>query len=296
MQNGKVATCINLQKEKFLKEKNKMKKKNWLLTIAFAVLSLTIISTCVIGSTYAKFTTTVGGNSTAQAAGFLVTGATANSTADVLLAPGVEVTVPAGITSYFSQVATEITLTNSITSANNTGVFTDANWALLIAYFNAHVASDADHQVGAALTVGQLIAMGGTTGTSAGLAAAIYAAGDDHENSNTNTVWASTYTSGEVLPAMKATATAALTLSAINVTLTWVSPKVGNTETDNDQFDTFVGNCIAKLAMADAAGSVVVATDGATPTPNTLTLTAAAAHQTSTVAANVSVMAEQYVA
>ena len=271
-----------------------MKKKNWLLTIAFAVLSLTIISTCVIGSTYAKFTTTVGGNSTAQAAGFLVTGATANSTADVLLAPGVEVTVPAGITSYFSQVATEITLDSEITSANNTGVFTDANWALLIAYFNDHVASDADHHVGSALTVAQVITMGGTAGTSAGLAAAIYNAGVTTEPAST--VWTETYSSGTVLPAMKATETAALTLSAINVTLTWTTPKcLTNTEVDNDEFDTFVGNCIAKLLMADAAGSVQVATTGG-ESPVVLTLTAAAAHQTSTFAANVSVPAEQYVA
>lgn len=124
-----------------------MKKRNWLMTIAFAVLSLTIVSTMVIGSTYAKFTSQVAGKGTAQAAGFLVAGTIADATATSLMAPGeaYEVTVPM---TYFSQVLTKIS-TPGGTNATGTGVFDSTVWSNVVSFYNTNW-----KKIGAALGYG----------------------------------------------------------------------------------------------------------------------------------------------
>lgn len=107
-----------------------MKKRNWLMTIAFAVLSLTIISTCVIGSTYAKFTSKVSANAGVKAAGFMV-GSTGTDTATIeaataVTAPGEAKMAPITF-NYYSQVTTEFTVDGAGTgyTLTGTGVFAD---------------------------------------------------------------------------------------------------------------------------------------------------------------------------
>ena len=106
-----------------------MKKRNWLLTIAFAVLSLTVISTCVIGSTYAKFVSNVGASAGAKAAGFNVSGGEASTVAidadTVTIAPGESATSAITFT-YFSQVNTEFVAADGTgVTITGTGVFAD---------------------------------------------------------------------------------------------------------------------------------------------------------------------------
>lgn len=123
-----------------------MKKRNWLMTIAFAVLSLTIISTCVIGSTYAKFVSKVNGSGKAQAAGFLLTATEKQAgegqgTAQVQIVAPNDVIDSAIVVNYFSQVDTDITATGETNTANNTGVFTDENWSAIVNYYNENFAA-----------------------------------------------------------------------------------------------------------------------------------------------------------
>lgn len=126
-----------------------MKKRNWLMTIAFAVLSLTIISTCVIGSTYAKFVSKVGGNGSVNAAGFYLTdGGTLNlASTTTFVGPGKGTAEKTdGAVKFFSQVETKITVGQTDSASAGTGVFAydsahpeNSNWGKLVAYYNEHI-------------------------------------------------------------------------------------------------------------------------------------------------------------
>ena len=111
-----------------------MKKRNWLMTIAFAVLSLTIVSTMVIGTTYAKFTSTISNAGTVNAAGFLITGTTVGQDNDVMIAPSESKNVTMTI-AYFSQVDTDITSAATMDNSANTGAFSTANWSSIKTFF-----------------------------------------------------------------------------------------------------------------------------------------------------------------
>lgn len=126
-----------------------MKKRNWLMTIAFAVLSLTIISTCVIGSTYAKFVSKVGGNGSVNAAGFYLTdGGTLNlASTTAFVGPGNGTAKKEnGAVKFFSQEETKITVGQTDSASAGTGVFAydssdrvNSNWGKLVAYYNEHI-------------------------------------------------------------------------------------------------------------------------------------------------------------
>ena len=243
-----------------------MKKRNWLMTIAFAVLSLTIISTCVIGSTYAKFVSKVNGSGKAQAAGFLIVAGEAASTSaeeNVLMAPGVTAGYKMTI-NYFSQVVTNIkTVEGADNGATGTGVFTAENWAKLVAFYNANIAAikAATGAEGAAvagdLAYTSLIKVVNGTGETIDKAfvsavveknAALAVAGNATQ-----------------LKAMAADATDAIAVE-LTVTAKWESDAQGG-----DLFDTFIGNCIAAFEqgttlkygdaeiIADAASATAIA-------------------------------------
>lgn len=126
-----------------------MKKRNWLMTIAFAVLSLTIISTCVIGSTYAKFVSKVGGSGSVNAAGFYLTdGGTLNlASTTTFVGPGNGTAEKEnGAVKFFSQVETKITVGQTDSASAGTGVFAydsahpeNSNWGKLVAYYNLNI-------------------------------------------------------------------------------------------------------------------------------------------------------------
>ena len=217
-----------------------MKKRNWLMTIAFAVLSLTIISTCVIGSTYAKFVSKVNGSGKAQAAGFLIVAGEAASTSaeeNVLMAPGVTAGYKMTI-NYFSQVVTNIkTVEGADNGATGTGVFTAENWAKLVAFYTANIdaikaATGAD---GAAVTADLAytslikVVNGDGKAIDEAFVAAVVAK---------NAALAVTGNAKQ-LKAMAADATDAIAVD-LTVTAKWETDAQGG-----DLFDTFIGNCIA---------------------------------------------------
>ena len=205
-----------------------MKKRNWLMTIAFAVLSLTIISTCVIGSTYAKFTSQVSGGGKAQAAGFLVAGKEVEAGATVeLVAPETTAKSEAKI-NYFSQVVTEITVTGE-GDMTGTGVF--AKWTELVAAYKETDAGKADTAV--------------TTTTAL---KDVFKVSIDKDEAETETDLAIIFAkkvaaasggkvtaTGAQLSAMGKDETTAFEVT-FNVTVTWTSL--------SDTFDTFIGNNI----------------------------------------------------
>lgn len=124
-----------------------MKKRNWLMTIAFAVLSLTIISTCVIGSTYAKFTSNVSANAGVKAAGFMV-GSTGTDTATIdastaVTAPGESKMASIGF-NYYSQVTTEFTVDGEGTGYKLTGTGVFADYTALLNGFDAWLEAKQD--------------------------------------------------------------------------------------------------------------------------------------------------------
>ena len=268
-----------------------MKKKNWLLTIAFAFVALAIVSTTVLGSTYAKYVSTVSGSASAQAAGFLVTGSTTSAAETVLLAPGEEFNVTAGITSYFSQVETQLSLTNAVTAS--TGAFSAANWDALVTYYRTYIATgdNAAYTVAENLPLTSLIKVPAAT-TAASIAASIYEAG--YSETASENVWAGTYTTASnVLPAMKAGVNTALNLANINLTISWESLTLTQNEetVTNDLFDTFVGNVIAKIALANGASDLTSWAPDGTHAFSTLTFTSA--HETSTVTTSITITAQQ---
>lgn len=218
-----------------------MKKRNWLMTIAFAVLSLTIISTCVIGSTYAKFTSQVSGGGKAQAAGFLVAGKEVSADAAVeLVAPETTAKSEATI-QYFSQVVTEITITGE-GDMTGTGVF--AKWAELVEAYKATDAGNADSAV--------------TTVTAL---KDVFKVSIDKDESETETDLAIIFAKkvaaasegkitaeGAKLSAMGKDETAAFEVK-FNVTVSWTSL--------SDTFDTFIGNKIYENLTTSQFGAEV---------------------------------------
>jgi len=265
-----------------------MKKKNWLLTLALGVLSLTIISTCVIGSTYAKYTSTITSSASIQAAGFLVTGGNATvSGGNVMLAPGLSDNAAIGNISYFSQVATTVTVEAVVDDAQSTGVFTATNWAALVTYYNTHVATTG-HEVDSDLAVSDLITI--TNSAANSIADAIFTAGGSTAFGD------GTHTAGtNTLPAMVAGANSAVTASGVSVTFAWTT----SADVTNDEFDTFVGNVIYLLANNTTITSANEGVGTATLTPvagQNLVLTGVAANQTSSVGVGVSITVAQVTA
>ena len=215
-----------------------MKKRNWLMTIAFAVLSLTIISTCVIGSTYAKFTSQVSGGGKAQAAGFLVAGAATEVTvATEMVAPTTAVGAEATI-NYFSQVETKIEVTNlseGSTGVTGSGIF--AVWDAIVKAYNDQ-AETADKVEAANVTLNKVFTVtleGQTEGQT--LAQAFAAAVAAASSGDSVVTVKSNDADNVVLSAMGKEATAAVEVK-FNVQVKWNSI--------SDKFDTFVGNMIAK--------------------------------------------------
>ena len=221
-----------------------MKKRNWLLTIAFAVLSLTVISTCVIGSTYAKYTSQISTNSGAQAAGFLVTGGNSVvETSDTLIAPGESATVEATV-NYFSQVLTEISETSATISG--TGIFDETAWAALVADYNAKYGASGSESVGEDLThtaLSDFITVSIGEGTGSGLAEQFVDAVIAAKGSS-----AVTKEGTNRLTAMGAAETTAITVT-LEINVTWTDAVEGN------EFDTFVGNAIAQNLTAAQYGA-----------------------------------------
>ena len=229
-----------------------MKKRNWLLTIAFAVLSLTVISTCVIGSTYAKYTSQISTNSGAQAAGFLVTGGGTDLTSDTLIKPGESATVEATV-NYFSQVLTEISETTATISG--TGIFAETAWEALVADYNAKYGASGSISVGTDLTHTELsdfITVSIGEGTGSGLAEQFVDAVIAAKGSS-----AVTKEGTNRLTAMGATETTAITVT-LEINVTWTDAVEG------DAFDTFVGNAIAQ--------NLTTAQYGATKGTSTITV------------------------
>ena len=240
-----------------------MKKRNWLMTIAFAVLSLTIISTCVIGSTYAKFVSKVNGSGKAQAAGFLiVAGETARTSAEenVLMAPGVTASYKMTI-NYFSQVLTNIkTVEGADNGATGTGVFAAANWTKLVTFYNEHIdeIKAATGAEGAAvatdLAYTSLIQVKNGTGETI----------DKAFVSAVVTKNAALAVPGNAtqLKAMAANATDAIAVE-LTVTAEWKSDAQGG-----DLFDTFIGNCIAAFEQGTTLqyGEAAIIADEASAT------------------------------
>ena len=221
-----------------------MKKRNWLMTIAFAVLSLTIISTCVIGSTYAKYTSQISTNSGAQAAGFLVTGGNTDvTTADTLIAPGETVEVEATV-NYFSQVLTEIGETTA--EISGTGIFAEDAWAALVADYNAKYGTSGTVSTGTDLTHTALtdfitVKIGDGVGTTLAeqfVDAVIAAKGSS----------AVTKQGTNRITAMGKEETTAITVT-LAIGVTWKDAVEG------DAFDTFVGNAIAQNLTAAQYGA-----------------------------------------
>lgn len=243
-----------------------MKKRNWLMTIAFAVLSLTIISTCVIGSTYAKFVSKVNGSGKAQAAGFLIVAGKAASTSteeNVLMAPGVKAGYKMTI-NYFSQVVTNIkTVEGADNGATGTGVFAAANWTKLVTFYNAHIdeikaATGAEGAaVDASLKYTSLIEVvnGDGKAIDEAFVAAVVAKNSALAVSD----------NAKQLKAMAADATEAIA-AELTVTAEWKTHAQGG-----DLFDNFIGNCIAAFEqgttlkygdaeiIADAASETAIA-------------------------------------
>lgn len=219
-----------------------MKKRNWLMTIAFAVLSLTIISTCVIGSTYAKFVSKVNGSGKAQAAGFLIVAGEAASTSaeeNVLMAPGVKAGYKMTI-NYFSQVVTNIkTVEGADNGATGTGVFTADNWTKLVKFYNANIAA-----IKAATG-----AEGAAVATDLAYTSLIKVVNGDGDNKPIDEAFVAAVVTknaalavpgnAKQLKAMAANATDAIAVE-LTVTAEWKSDAQGG-----DLFDTFIGNCIA---------------------------------------------------
>lgn len=222
-----------------------MKKKNWLLTIAFAVMSLAIVSTCVIGSTYARFTSNINAGGNAQAAGFKVVNETVTAATVTLLAPGQTASVNSGI-SYFSQVKTEVVVAaaqGQTDQVEGYGIFED--WTALVDGFTTwkttkNVTGDAPANLAAMFTV--TVQDGGNGTLAEQIAGKIRAA----LNSTEGTSHVTTTETGIYVDAMGATATAAVSVPFTTV-VTWVST--------SDAWDTYCGEKIAeRLANTEIQG------------------------------------------
>lgn len=257
-----------------------MKKRNWLMTIAFAVLSLTIISTCVIGSTYAKFVSKVGGNGSVQAAGFMLTdGGALNFKDTKVIGPDGGSGDTAATIKYYSQVATILTFAEDAEDAEGTNAFTTANWTALRSFYNDNFdaiatyfgyGTAAEGKVdggttanGTALTGAKL---GGTEALSArGLIKVSSGEGTIQSQFKTALVGAG-LTVTEDGKALKVTAMGADVADVVSVTVTsnikWTTLTY-DTSKANNLFDTYVGYIVAQLQLTEnAVGNVDVLTLG----------------------------------
>lgn len=255
-----------------------MKKRNWLMTIAFAVLSLTIISTCVIGSTYAKFVSKVGGNGSVQAAGFMLTdGGSLNFTDTKVIGPDGGSGDTTATIKYFSQVATILTFAEDAADAAGTNAFTTENWTKLRTFYNENFKAIAAYfGYGIASEDGKVDggpAANGTTLTGAKLGdeEALSARGLIKVSSGEGTIKSQFKTALEAAhltvteegtAALKVSAMDANTAAVVSVTVTsnikWTTLTY-DTSKANNLFDTYVGYIVAQLQLtANAAGNVDV--------------------------------------
>ncbi|MBQ7452654.1 MAG: hypothetical protein IJS68_00045 [Clostridia bacterium] len=305
-----------------------MKKRNWLMTIAFAVLSLTIVSTMVIGSTYAMFTSKVAGNSSAEAAGFLIAGQIDTTAVTTLMAPGEafykDITI-----NYFSQVPTKISEAGAASGMEGTGIFkttvsgntvTYDYWADIVDLYNDNVAKLA------AATGATGTAVSGAIETSPESLIQVKAATRSGTPGNytytpTNTSFveqfiaqvftnlatkATVYGSGtlvcsgdtgvtydDVIPAMLSTANAVQTAD-LSVAVTWVSDTNGG-----DLFDTFLGALITSFAtgspvtLGTGTNEVQLTFANGEADPNNGAIELPASAVDTTVGLNVGLKAEQ---
>lgn len=253
-----------------------MKKRNWLMTIAFAVLSLTIISTCVIGSTYAKFVSKVGGNGSVQAAGFMLTdGGTLNFKDTKVIGPDGGSGDTAATIKYYSQVKTILTFAEDAEDAEGTNAFTKANWTALRTFYNTNFDAIATYFGYGTAEEGKVdggVTANGTalTGAKLGDNEALSARGLIKVSSGKGTIKsqfkaaleAAGLTVTEEEKALKVTAMDANTAAVVSVTvtsnITWTTLKY-DTSKANNLFDTYVGYIVAQLQLTDnAAGNVEV--------------------------------------
>ena len=253
-----------------------MKKRNWLMTIAFAVLSLTIISTCVIGSTYAKFVSKVGGNGSVQAAGFMLTdGGTLNFKDTKVIGPDGGSGDTTATIKYFSQVATILTFAEDAADAAGTNAFTTANWTALRTFYNENFDAIAAYfgygPASGGKVDGGTTANGTTlTGATLGESEALSARGLIKVSSGEGTIQSQFKTALEAAhltvteegTALKVSAMGADVDTVVSVTVTsnikWTTLKY-DTSKANNLFDTYVGYIVAQLQLtANAAGNVDV--------------------------------------
>lgn len=245
-----------------------MKKRNWLMTIAFAVLSLTIISTCVIGSTYAKFTSKVSANAGVKAAGFMV-GSTGTDTATIeaataVTAPGESKMASIGF-NYYSQVTTEFTVDGAGTgyTLTGTGVFAEEKYEALLNGFNAWLTAkqakgeftgvDAETVKTAKATLDDWFTVTftsdaagqkpiGGTGMNEAFAAAVRAA------ATAQSVTLKTNETGNKVGAMPDNATKALEIKdSFYAKITWATTN----SADDNAWDTYVGEKVAEGNTAE---------------------------------------------
>ena len=253
-----------------------MKKRNWLMTIAFAVLSLTIVSTMVIGTTYAKFVSQVNSTGSAQAAGFLVAGTVATTQINTIMAPGVTADQTVSL-KYFSQVDTQITALSNDASLAATGVFDETTWNALVTFYNSNwqkignalgygvyasgtpdtlTLNTGYHGAAVAANLDQTALLTVTAGEGGNTVAQEFIAQVFTNNANKTAAYGSTAalktttTTNDTIPAMLPAYDSVLTAN-LDISVAWTTQKYQTTsanDTDNDLFDTFIGDCIAALA------------------------------------------------
>lgn len=284
-----------------------MKKRNWLMTIAFAVLSLTIISTCVIGSTYAKFVSKVGGKGSVQAAGFMLTdGGALNFKDTKVIGPDGGSGDTAATIKYYSQVATILTFAEDAADAQGTNAFTTANWTALRTFYNTNfdaIAAYFGYGTAEAGKVDGGVTDKGTalTGAKLGDGEALSARGLIKVSSGEGTIQSQFHAALEAAgltvtedgKALKVTAMDANKSKVVSVTATsnikWTTLTY-DTSKANNLFDTYVGYIVAQLQLtANAEGNVEVLNLGG---ENKLTL-AKTGDGKSTMQLSIGITAEQ---
>lgn len=283
-----------------------MKKRNWLMTIAFAVLSLTIISTCVIGSTYAKFVSKVGGNGSVQAAGFMLTdGGALNFKDTKVIGPSQGSGDSKATIKYFSQVATILTFAEDAEDAEGTNAFTTANWTALRSFYNDNFdaiatyfgyGTAAEGKVDGGTTANGTALTGAKLGDTEALSARgliKVSSGEGSIQSQFKTALeAAGLTVTEDAKALKVSAMTADTKKVVSVevtsNITWETLTY-DTSKANNLFDTYVGYIIAALQdETNLAGNVEVLAFG----EKKLTLVKAADGK-STMQLSIGITAEQ---
>ena len=217
----------------------KNKRKIFIVALA-AIMFLAIVSTVVLGATYARFVTTISDSATSQVAGFYISGGVTNqeeileSEQVALLAPGETVEVELQI-SYFAQVNTQITMTSN-SPISGTGAF--ANFDALVSEFVEEYPTYDTDLLPASL--GEMFSV--KISNSADLASAI-----------ANSIRTSGGLGGyaDYVEAMPASATSSIVVT-IPVIIKWES-----TNGASDLWDTFVGNKIATLIINSDVKSLV---------------------------------------